>query len=60
MTTSVQIINWGCMAVKVEQVSQDNRTVFQTDIVKPFSIGAKQFYVHQGQRLVVTEMESPK
>lgn len=60
MTTAVQIVNWGPQPVKVESTSQDNRTVHSEETVQPYSISSKQFYVHQGARLVITEMESPK
>lgn len=57
MTTQVQIINWGCLAVRVEQTSQDNRRVLAEEIVQPHSISKAQFYVHDAARLVITEIE---
>lgn len=57
MTTSIQIINWGPMPVKVEQTSHDNRTVHTEEIVQPYSISKVAAYAHQVSRVVITEME---
>lgn len=57
MTTSIQIINWGPMPVKVESTSHDNRIVHTEEVVQPYSIGKVAVYAHQGSRIVVTEVE---
>lgn len=56
MTTSVRIINYGPLPVVVELMSHDGKLSYAQETVAPGDVSEMARYVHQGAKVVVTEV----